>query len=63
MQEQVRYAEHIRELLLLNAVNRRIKGFSVLNCLLLRFKCFQPACYKSAGTAGKVYCRSYFDTI
>ena len=63
VEQQVGDAEHIGELLLLNAVDRIAVGFFVLGGFHLLVQLFQPADDKAASTTGKVRCRTEIDTM
>ena len=55
-------AEHVRELLLLNAVDGLTEGRPILSGLDFLFQFFQPGSEKAAGAASEVYLTTVFDT-
>ena len=62
MQQHIRDAEHIGELLFLDAVNRLAENLPVFGGFDFLLQLVQPACEKSSGTAGKIYLMVVFDT-
>ena len=62
VQQQVRDAEHIRELLFLDAVDGGAVLLRVRRALDLRLQLLEPAGDEAAGAAGKVYKDAVIDT-
>lgn len=62
VEQHVRHAEHIGELLLLNAIDGAAEGFLIGHGGDVLLQRFQPACEEAAGAAGEIYKDAVFDT-